>query len=459
MKERAAKLVEKNIKELSIKTFHSFCAYFLRHEITYTLGYPSSFIIYDEDDSKDKIKEACVAYGLEKKDKLVGEALNYIYAMKGLGKYPNDIKLNQRIFRDEKKLLDIYKIYESLKFDDKALDFDDLILKTIEILKNFDDVRFKWQRYYRHILIDEFQDTNDLQYELVNLLMTPQTSLYVVCDPDQTIYTWRGANQNIILDLNKKYPSLRTIILKQNYRSTKTILDCSNLLINHNKYRVKKDLVTDNEKGADIDVFSGFTRNEEADWVSRKIIELKAKNPGFSFNDVAVLFRNSYLSSSFENKFTMSRIPYVIYGGIRFYQRKEVKIALSYFRLAVNLDEDFSFYKIINEPKRKIGDQTVLLIQDESKSHGLSAYSYIKNIENYPETKLKFSVLTSLNVMIKKLEDAHERLLKKDEAVVAILKDLIDEIGLEEYLLTLENGEERIQNLRALFDQLTSFFK
>ena len=182
------------------------------------------------------------------------------------------------------------------------------------------------------------------------------------------------------LDLNKKYPSLRTIILKQNYRSTKTILDCSNLLINHNKYRVKKDLVTDNEKGADIDVFSGFTRNEEADWVSRKIIELKAKNPGFSFNDVAVLFRNSYLSSSFENKFTMSRIPYVIYGGIRFYQRKEVKIALSYFRLAVNLDEDFSFYKIINEPKRKIGDQTVLLIQDESKSHGLSAYSYIKNI-------------------------------------------------------------------------------
>jgi DNA helicase-2/ATP-dependent DNA helicase PcrA len=459
MKERAAKLVEKNIKELSIKTFHSFCAYFLRHEITYTLGYPSSFIIYDEDDSKDKIKEACVAYGLEKKDKLVGEALNYIYAMKGLGKYPNDIKLNQGIFRDEKKLLDIYKIYESLKFDDKALDFDDLILKTIEILKNFDDVRFKWQRYYRHILIDEFQDTNDLQYELVNLLMTPQTSLYVVGDPDQTIYTWRGANQNIILDLNKKYPSLRTIILKQNYRSTKTILDCSNLLINHNKYRVKKDLVTDNEKGADIDVFSGFTRNEEADWVSRKIIELKAKNPGFSFNDVAVLFRNSYLSSSFENKFTMSRIPYVIYGGIRFYQRKEVKIALSYFRLAVNLDEDFSFYKIINEPKRKIGDQTVLLIQDESKSHGLSAYSYIKNIENYPETKLKFSVLTSLNVMIKKLEDAHERLLKKDEAVVAILKDLIDEIGLEEYLLTLENGEERIQNLRALFDQLTSFFK
>ena len=459
MKERAAKLVEKNVKELSIKTFHSFCAYFLRHEISYTLGYPSSFIIYDEDDSKDKIKEACLKYGLEKKDKMVTEAANYIYAMKGLGKYPNDITLNQGFYRNEKELLEIYKIYESLKYDDRALDFDDLILKTIEILKNYDDVRFKWQRYYRHILIDEFQDTNDLQYELVKLLMTPSTYLYVVGDPDQTIYTWRGANQNIILDLNKTFPALKTIILKQNYRSTKTILDCSNLLISHNKYRVKKDLITDNEQGADIDVFSGFTRNEEADWVSKKITELKAKNSDFSFNDVAVLFRNSYISSTFENKFTMSRIPYVIYGGIRFYQRKEVKLALSYFRLAVNLDEDFSFYKVINEPKRKIGESTVQQIQSESKSHNLSAYAYLKNIENYPDTKVKFSALSALNVMIKKIEKARERLLLKDEATIAILKDLIEEIGLYEYVLSMENGEERINNISALFDQLKSFFE
>jgi DNA helicase-2/ATP-dependent DNA helicase PcrA len=380
-----------------------------------------------------------------------------VHSVHGIGVY-NGIKTLQKSGL-KKDYLEIYKIYESLKFDDMALDFDDLILKTIEILKQYDSVREKWQLYYDHILIDEFQDTNDLQYELIKLLMNDETSLYVVGDPDQTIYTWRGANQNIILDLDKNFPSLETVILDKNYRSTQNILDCSNKLISFNKLRVKKDLITDNESGKDIDAFCGFTRNEEADWVSKRIIELKAQNPEFSYNDVAILFRNSYISSAFENKFTMSRIPYVIYGGVRFYQRKEVKLAISYFRLAVDLDEDFSFYKVINEPKRKIGDQTVLLIQDESKSHGLSAYSYIKNIENYPETKLKFSVLTSLNVMIKKLEDAHERLLKKDEAVVAILKDLIDEIGLEEYLLTLENGEERIQNLRALFDQLTSFFK
>jgi DNA helicase-2/ATP-dependent DNA helicase PcrA len=155
----------------------------------------------------------------------------------------------------------------------------------------------------------------------------------------------------------------------------------------------------------------------------------------------------------------MSRIPYVIYGGVRFYQRKEVKLAISYFRLAVDLDEDFSFYKVINEPKRKIGEATVLLIQKESKEHGLSAYSYLKNIEKYPETELRFSTISALQVMIKKIEDARERLIRGDEAVTAILKDLIDEIGLEEYLIELENGEDRIQNLRALFDQLTSFFR
>ena len=459
MKERAIKLVEGNMKELSIKTFHSFCAFFLRHEINYTLGYPSSYIIYDEEDSKEKIKQACAILGIEKKDKLVGEATNYIWAMKGLGKYPNDIKLNEGFYRDEKKCLEVYKVYESLKFDDKALDFDDLLLKTIEILKNYDEVREKWQRYYHHILIDEFQDTNDLQYELVKLLMTDETSLYVVGDPDQTIYTWRGANQNIILDLNQDFPSLKTIILDKNYRSTKSILDCSNTLISHNKLRVKKDLITDNESGKTIEAFCGFTKNEEADWVSKKIIELKASNPDFSYNDVAILYRNAYISSTFENRFAMARIPYVIYGGVRFYQRKEVKLALSYFRLAVNLDEDFSFYKVINEPKRKIGEQTILLIQEESKAQGLSAYSYIKNIEKYPESKLKFGTISALKVMIEKIEKAQERLIKGDEAIVAILKDLIDEIGLEEYLIELENGEDRVQNLRALFDQINSYFK
>ena len=278
MKERAAKLVEKNIKELTIKTFHGFCAYFLRHEINHTLGYPSSFIIYDEDDTKEKIKQACVNFGLEKKDKKVSKAMDYIYSAKAEGKYPNDIVIKNNHIPDEKDYLEIYKIYESLKFDDMALDFDDLILKTIEILKQYDSVREKWQLYYDHILIDEFQDTNDLQYELVNLLMKRSTYLYVVGDPDQTIYTWRGANQDIILDLNKKYPSLETVILKRNYRSTKSILDAANLLISHNKFRVKKDLVTENEAGNDVEVYSGFTRAEESEWVTRKIIDLKVSS-------------------------------------------------------------------------------------------------------------------------------------------------------------------------------------
>lgn len=458
MKERASKLVEHSLNDLQIRTFHSFCAYFLRHEVTNTLGFPSNFIIYDEVDTQEKIKQAALNCGVPKKDKLISEASNYISAMKSEGKYPNDIKVGEFKVNNEKKCLEIYATYESLKFDDMAFDFDDLILKTIQILKEYPEVRRKWSNYYKHILIDEFQDTNDLQYDLIKLLMTPATSLYVVGDPDQTIYTWRGANQNIILDLDKTFPSLKTIILDKNYRSTKTILEHSNVLISNNKLRVKKDLVTDNENGDYVKIFCGFTRNDEADWVAKKIIDLKSTEKDFSFNDVAVLYRSAYLSSVLENKFAMSRIPYIIYGGLRFYQRKEVKIALSYFRLVVNLKEDFSFYKIVNEPKRKIGEQSVLRLQYEAKQAKLSAYEYVKNIENY-ETELKSSVVTALIALIKILENAHLRFIKKEEAIVAILEDLLNDVHFEEYLIDLENGEERVQNVRALLDQLTSFFK
>lgn len=460
MRERASALIGKSLKDLTIKTFHGFCAAFLRREISNTLGYPSTYIIYDEKDCVDRIKDACIECGIGKKDKMASVAESFIYAAKGLGLYPNDIKSGDLPgFENDKKCLEVYRTYESLKFDDKALDFDDLILKTIHILKFYPEIRAKWSHYFKHILVDEFQDTNDLQYELLTLLMNENTSLYVVGDPDQTIYTWRGANQNIILDMNKTYPGLNTVILDKNYRSTKTILDHSNRLISKNRFRVKKDLITENELGNDVDCYCGYTRNEEADWVSKQIIKLKASEKDFSYNDVAVLYRSAYVSSSFENQFMMSRIPYIIYGGLRFYQRKEVKIAIFYLRLLVDINEDFSFFKVINEPKRKIGEQTAAILQQEAKENGHSGASYIKNIEEYPNTKLKFSVITSLTMMINKIEKARLKLIKNEGKVIDILKDYFNELGLEEYLIDLENGEERVQNVRALLDQIDSYFK
>lgn len=458
MKERTRKIVDVSIKELVIKTFHSFCAYFLRQEISYCLDYPRSFIIYDEVDKKDTIKKAGEILGYKKNDEIVKKSISYIDCKKSNGIFPSDINESKFEFPDEKKCLEIFKLYEKIKYEDRALDFDDLLLKTIQILENFEDVKRKWQNKIKYILVDEFQDTNDIQYKLIKNLMKNDTSLFIVGDPDQTIYTWRGANQSIIMDLDKNFHGVKTVILNKNYRSTQKILQTANELISHNKYRIKKDLVTENNEGTDVQVFKAETASGEASWVVNKIVNLKSTNKDFKYSDVAILYRNSYLSSSIENKLMTSKIPYDIYGGIRFYQRREVKLALSYFRVVNNLNDDFYFLKIINEPKRKIGESTILTIQEEAKSNGLHIYEYLKNIKNY-DTNIKDGVILTLYSLIEKLEKANERIYSKDEAVVAILNDLLRDVEFNPYILNLDEGEDRLNNVKELLNQINNFFK
>lgn len=458
MKERTRKLVNVSIQNLVIKTFHSFCAYFLRKEISYCLDYPRNFIIYDEEDKKSTIKKAGEILGYKKNSEEVKLSLRYIEHKKSLGVFPQDINLSKLEFPQEKQCVEIYSLYEKLKYEDRALDFDDLLLKTIQILENFADIRYKWQDEIKYILVDEFQDTNDIQYKLIKLLMNFNTNLFIVGDPDQTIYTWRGANQSIIMDLDKNFKNVKTIILNTNYRSTENILNTANNLISHNRYRIKKDLITSNGKGKPVECFKADTRNGEANWVINKIINLKATEQNFKYSDVAILYRASYLSSEFENKLVASKIPYDIYGGIRFYERKEVKLALSYFRVADNLNDDFYFLKIINEPKRKIGEATIQLIHEEAKSHGLHIYEYLKQIKDY-DTEVKDGVILTLYSLIEKLETANVRLNSKEEAVVAILDDLLRDIEFNPYILTLEDGEDRLNNVKELLNQINSYFK
>lgn len=455
MKDRVIRMLPNVASFLNVSTFHSFGAKFLRAEIAH-LGISPSFTIFDDDDTERLIRDICVGRGYSKKDEIITQAINYIYTKKCKGLYPNAVKLGH--YYNEEECLEIFKEYEKRKHDMIALDFDDLLLMPIIILENFPDVREKWLNKIHYILIDEFQDTNDVQFKLVKLLSNQNTEVYVVGDPDQTIYTWRGANQKIILDFEKSYPGAETVILNRNYRSTKTILDAANKLIAHNKKRVPKDLYTNNVYGDKIELFKGATKDIEAEHIVSAIKKLKNQNKIESLREVAVLYRSSYLTLPLEKALIKERMTYRVFGGVRFYQRKEIKDALAYFRLITNPKDDVSFDRIINVPKRKIGEKSVELLKKESASHNLSIYEYIKNLEKY-QTELSTSVVMSLTVLINKIEQVKSELTDDGELHSKILTDFLIDIGYIAYLDLDDNAEERKGNVNALFQDMTDFIK
>ena len=322
MRSRVIKMINNDEKDLTIKTFHSFAAMFLRREIS-VLGYPSTFTILDEEDQTKIVKDIVADMGYKRSDKIVGTALGYIAKMKLLELYPHEIKIVKPRFENEKLCLEIYNRYEEEKDRVFALDFDDLLLRTNIILENYPDIRKKWQQRYDHILIDEFQDTNNVEYKMVKLLRKPTTCLYVVGDPDQTIYTWRGANQDIILNLDKDFPFIETVVLDRNYRSTQNILDSANKLISFNKLRVKKDLYTKANPGEPVVVHSAQHSKGEGDYVAKEINKLVALGK-YKYSDIVILYRSNYVSMDFEAALTKYQIPYQIYGGLKFYQRREI---------------------------------------------------------------------------------------------------------------------------------------
>lgn len=465
MNERASKLVEDSLNispMLHISTFHALCSRFLRIEHQ-AIGYPQSYTIYDEDDQNKLIRNCAAELGYKKGDEIVKNACKYIRSKKGRGIYPEDISISTEVFKDERECLKIYLNYEKRKSDAYALDFDDLLCKTIEILKNDEYIHQKWCNRFQHILVDEFQDTNDVQYELLKLLTNEKTCVYVVGDPDQTIYTWRGANQKIILDFDNYFPNAETVVLNENYRSTKKILSSANLLIKNNKKRVPKDLYTNGPEGDTITTYMGPTANDEADWVARKISGLANENKDSEgkpiFSNIAILYRSSYMTRSFEAALKDRGIPYKIFGGLRFYERMEVKDLLAYFNLLLNPLDDIAFERIINVPKRKIGDASIEKLRNESHRYGLSEYNYLLKLreEDLP-TALQSRVLDPLNILIDRMEETKHKLTDNLEAYSAILKDFVTEIGYYEYLKENEEpDEDRIGNINALFDDINHF--
>lgn len=458
MKDRALKLLNGVGTGITVSTFHSWCAKFLRKEID-VLGFPNNFTIMDDEDTDTLIKNIGVDLGYKRNDDIVKYAIGFIGAQKCKGYYPEDVLLDQHCSDNQKKALQFFHIYEEKKDAMLSLDFDDLLLKTIRILEDFPDIRAKWQSRIDHILIDEFQDTNDVQFKLVKLLMKESTNLYVVGDPDQTIYTWRGANQNIILEFNKTFPLAETLILDRNYRSTKTILDHANKLISHNKFRVPKDLYTEGEAGEPVKVECSRKRDDEAFYVANEIENIIRKYPGTTYKNIAILYRAAYLTLPFENEFMRRQIPYQMFGGIKFFQRKEIKDVLAYFRLIYNHNDDLSFERIVNVPRRGIGDSTMDNLKSEKEDAHMSYFDYIDHIDEY-STAVKAKNIMSLTMMVNQIKATKEKLDANLEAYPQILEDFIRDIGYFEYLSSDdETAEERVGNVKSLFDDIIDFLR
>lgn len=455
MKERTKSLLPNyDLKDLKISTFHSFCNYFLRREIK-VLGFPQSFSILDEDDKERLIKDIGADKGYKKSDDIIKQAINYISNKKTLGILPGDVGLTRTSI--DANCLEFYKEYEKRKNAQYSLDFDDLLIYTVLILSKFSDIRERYSNRFYEILVDEFQDTNDLQFKLLTLLTGPETGIYVVGDPDQTIYTWRGANQKVILNIQDFYSPLETVILNENYRSTKSILDHANKLISYNQERIKKDLFTNGKEGIEVTVKASFEAESEAKFVVNKIEEIK-KRDGANYRDFTILYRSSYSSRTFEKELMTRRIPYAIYSGIKFYERKEVKDALAYFQLILNPLDNVSFSRIINVPKRGIGDVSFTTLKTEANEHNLSMFNYIKEIDNY-NSHLSFKVISSLKEMIKLLEITKAKLKDNYEAYSELLNDLLIDLNYMEYLALDDEDNDRISNVKSLIDDIRSYLK
>ena len=456
MKERTLSLLpDYDLTGLTISTFHSWCARFLRSEIQ-VIGFPRNYVIYDDEDQMHLIKEIGLKYGYKKGDAINKQAFSYISKAKSAGKLPSDIDKNSRNFNET--FFNYFVDYEKAKNEAKALDFDDLLIYTVKILEQFSDIRERYRNRYHDVLIDEFQDTNDLQFKLLSFLIGKNTNLYVVGDPDQTIYTWRGANQRLILDMDKVFVPLRSIVMDQNYRSTNQILTVANKLISNNKMRLPKDLFTTNMNGKPVTLKNLDSGLLEAQYVASSIEEIMKRNPDATYKDFAILYRSSFLSLKIENALVTRRIPYNVYGGLKFYSRKEIKDCLAYFRLMINPLDDVSFDRIVNVPKRGLGEKTLETFKSEANKNHLSYLNYIYEIYEH-ESLLKETAKAKLVTLGDKIKDCSRKLLSNDEAYSETLNDFLKDIGYIDYLSELDDDDNALDNVNALIDDIRTYLK
>lgn len=454
MRDRLTAMLGSVAEDIWVSTFHSMCVRILRRYISHLGGYTSSFSIYGESE-----KEACIKRLLKAADVKEDEAkevMSAISAAKNEGFSPDEYKKINSWRNGIDVICKIYAAYEAELKKDNALDYDDLLIKAYRLLKTDDEAREYYRNKFRYIHVDEFQDTNKVQYDLVRILAAKYRNVFVVGDEDQSIYGWRGANYKNIFEFREDFAPCRTYKLERNYRSTGKILDLANRIIKNNKTRLEKKLWTNNEGGAKVVYYPARSDGDEADYVVRKMYELQ-KTEGYALRDFAVLMRVNSLSRSFEERFMQYGIAYRVYGGFKFYDRKEIKDLLAYLRIMVNHDDVEAIIRIINVPRRGIGDGTVAALSARAAETGRSLYDVICDADTddgIPAGVVK-KVLPFANVL-----RCMDRAYHAGSSLFDLVGYVIKLIGLREYYSEpTEENEARKQNIREFAHSIEEFEK
>jgi DNA helicase-2/ATP-dependent DNA helicase PcrA len=468
MKERIAKIVgAKEAKNLWMGTFHSIFAKILRIEAE-KIGYPNNFTIYDTDDSKSVLRQILKDFNLDDKIYKTSLVLNRISDAKNklisAQAYLNNPITQAEDASSRKPMLGrVYLEYQKRNFKSGAMDFDDLLYQTNVLLRDFPDVLLKYQNKFRYILVDEYQDTNFSQYVIIKQLAARFQNICVVGDDAQSIYGFRGANIQNILNFEKDYPDLQTYKLEQNYRSTKTIVEAANQIISNNKDQFKKTVFTDNEEGQKIKIIKANTDNEEGQKIVNDIFESRMRNQIMN-SDFAILYRTNAQSRSFEESLRRLNIPYKIYGGVSFYQRKEIKDALSYFRLTINNNDDESLKRIINYPARGIGQTTIDKISVAAAEHDISMFTVISNLKDFNGTTshgaglgINAGIASKINDFVAQIKSYSLALPYKDAFELANHIAVNSGIVRELYTDKTPEGVSRYENIQELLNGIKDF--
>lgn len=444
MRQRVDSLVGIGAESIWVSTFHSMCVRILRRYID-RLGYDNRFTIYDTDDQKTLMKEVCRKTDIDTKRFKERMLLSVISSAKNEMILPEEFELNAGGDFVQLKIAKVYKEYEAQMRANNALDFDDLLVKTVQLLETQPDVRENYQERFRYIMVDEYQDTNTVQFRLVSLLAGKYRNLCVVGDDDQSIYKFCGANIRNILDFEKEFSDAKVIKLEQNYRSVGNVLEVANSVIRNNKGRKEKTLWTDNEKGEKIRLRQFDTAYDEAQFIAEDIKDETAQ--GANYSDHAVLYRTNAQSRLLEEKFVAMNIPYKIVGGINFYSRREIKDVLSYLKTIDNGKDDLAVRRIINVPKRGIGLTTINRIQESAAARGIGFYDALSAPDLIPGIGRSASKLDSFAALIEYFKGRSE-----ESGVTDLLTEVIEKTGYTESLEAddPEELEARVQNIDEL---------
>ncbi len=459
MRERLEQLLGQAVEALTLGTFHAICARILRREGK-TIGLESSFVIYDEDDQLSLMKQVLEELNLDPKQyapqalrSTIGAAKSRLISPVGYAQWVNSY-FEEVVHR-------VYQRYQELLSQGQAVDFDDLLMKTVQLFHDHPQILNRYQSKYVHILVDEFQDTNIAQYEMMKQLAGKYRNLCVVGDPDQSIYSWRFADLRNILSFEKDYPEAKVVFLEQNYRSTKTILEVASDVISANVLRKPKKLWTENEDGASVTVIESYNAEEEAQSVVNEIEKLIGQEQ-ISLKDCAVMYRVNAQSRALEETFLRYGVPYKLVGGTRFYQRQEIRDIVAYLRVIHNPQDNVSLTRIINVPGRGIGQKTVNTLQSWAKTHDTSLFEALKQVSHNAiagEAKQSLpsrivQALAGFDALMAKLTARSHEL-----SLSGLLDEILERTGYREYIMGREDGEERWENITELRNAASEYDK